>query len=245
MIAFPGQTGSMPLESWDRCSGEWIAWARAPGHDSYWRFHRDDFLRLVPPPGRLTLEIGCGEGRVLRDLVRAGHHAVGLDLSSVLTRAATTHPESVAQVVVADAVSLPFPDAVADCVVAFMSLQDIEEFEQAVMEAGRVLTPQGYFILAITHPVNTAGMFEPAPTERDRPFVIRGSWFERRILIREADRNGYSMTFKMEHRPLQAYADALAEAGFLIERIQEVGEPDHEDKWSRIPLFLHLRAVRS
>ena len=48
--------------------------------------------------------------------------------------------------VVADAVSLPFPDAVADCVVAFMSLQDIEGFEQAVMEAGRVLTPQGYFV---------------------------------------------------------------------------------------------------
>ena len=76
MIAFSGQTGSMPLESWDRRSGQWVAWARAPGHDSYWRFHRDDFLRLVPPPGRLTLEIGCGEGRVLRDLVRSGHQAV-------------------------------------------------------------------------------------------------------------------------------------------------------------------------
>ena len=124
----------MPLESWDRRAGEWIAWARAPGHDSYWRFHRDDFLRLVPRPGRLTLEIGCGEGRVLRDLVRAGHQAVGVDLSRVLARAATTHPEAIGEIVVADAVSLPFPDAVADCVVAFMSLQDIEGFEQAVTE---------------------------------------------------------------------------------------------------------------
>jgi ubiquinone/menaquinone biosynthesis C-methylase UbiE len=242
---FSGQTGYMSLESWDGRSADWIAWARAPGHDSYWRFHRDAFLRLLPPSGRLTLEIGCGEGRVLRDLVRAGHQAVGVDLSSVLARAATTHPEAVGEVVVADAVSLPFPDAVADCVVAFMSLQDIEGFEQAVIEAGRVLAPQGYFVLAITHPLNTAGLFGPAPIERDRPFVIHKSWFERRVLIREAERNGYSMTFEMEHRPLQAYADALAEAGFLIERIQEVGEPDDENKWSRIPLFLHLRAVRS
>ena len=245
LIIFSGQTGSMPLESWDVRSGQWTAWARAPGHDSYWRFHRDDFMRLVPPPGRLTLEIGCGEGRVLRDLVQAGHRAVGLDLSTLLVQAATTHPEAAGEVVVADAVALPFPDAVADCVVAFMSLQDIRGFERAVMETGRVLTPQGFFVLAITHPLNTAGMFGPAPTERDRPFIINESWFERRVLIREADRNGYSMTFEMEHRPLQAYTDALAAAGFLIERIQEVGEPDHEDKWSRIPLFLHLRAVRS
>ena len=88
-----------------RRSSQWIAWARAPGHDSYWRFHRDDFLRLVPPPGRLTLEIGCGEGRVLRDLVRTGHKAVGVDLSTVLAHAATTHPEAAGEVVVADAVS--------------------------------------------------------------------------------------------------------------------------------------------
>ena len=39
-----------------------------------------------------------------------------------------------------------------------MSLQDIEGLEQAVMEAARVLTPQGLFVFAITHPLNTAGM---------------------------------------------------------------------------------------
>ena len=117
LIIFSGQTGSMPLESWDVRSGQWTAWARGPGHDSYWRFHRDDFMRLVPPPGNLTLEIGCGEGRVLRDLVQAGHRAVGLDLSTLLVQAATTHPEAAGEVVVADAVALPFPDAVADCVV--------------------------------------------------------------------------------------------------------------------------------
>ena len=93
-----------------------------------------------------------------------------------------------------------------------MSLQDIEGFEQAVMEASRVLTPQGYFVSAITHPLNTAGMFGPAPMERDRPFVIHESWFDRRVLVREADRNGYSMIFEMEHRPLQAYTDALADS---------------------------------
>jgi hypothetical protein len=53
------------------------------------------------------------------------------------------------------------------------------------------------------------------------------------------------MTFHSAHRPLNDYTDALAEAGFLIERIREVGSPDPEDEWHRIPLFLHVRAVRT
>ncbi|MGA2287957.1 class I SAM-dependent methyltransferase [Bradyrhizobium sp.] len=63
---------------------QWIQWARAPGHDSYWRFHRDQFLRLLPAPGRLTLDIGYGEGRLARDLRQLGHRIVGIDSSPSL-----------------------------------------------------------------------------------------------------------------------------------------------------------------
>ena len=62
---------------WDEQAAAWTAWARAPGHDSYWQFHREAFLALVPPPGRLTVDIGCGEGRVSRDLRAAGHPEPG------------------------------------------------------------------------------------------------------------------------------------------------------------------------
>lgn len=47
-----------------------------------------------------------------------------------------------------------------------------------------------------------------------------------------------------EHLPLRDYTDALADAGFLIGRLREVTEPDPADKWHRIPLFLHNRAIR-
>jgi ubiquinone/menaquinone biosynthesis C-methylase UbiE len=33
---------------------------------------RPHFLELVPPPGELTLDIGCGEGRMARALAAEG-----------------------------------------------------------------------------------------------------------------------------------------------------------------------------
>jgi SAM-dependent methyltransferase len=157
---------------------------------------------------------------------------------------AATHSGSGGPIIVGDAAALPLPDAVADCVVAFMSLQDIDEMEMAVAEAARVLSAGGHFVIAITHPLNTAGQFVTGADEGSRPFVIEGSWFERKALADTCERDGFTMTFHTEHRPLQDYTNALADAGFVIERIHEVGEPNHADKWHRIPLFLHVRAVR-
>ena len=53
--------------AWERNALAWAQWARAPMHDSYWRFHRDQFLALLPPPRRLALDLGCGEGRLSRE----------------------------------------------------------------------------------------------------------------------------------------------------------------------------------
>ena len=59
------------------------------------------------------------------------------------------------------------------------------------------------------------------------------------------------MTFVDLHRPLHDYADALAQAGLMIERIREIADdeesPQRESqlRWRRLPLFLHIRAVKT
>lgn len=236
----------MLREAWDSHAEEWIRWARAPGHDSYWRFHRDAFLSLVPSPGQLTVDAGCGEGRLARDLACLGHQVVAVDASPAMAVAAATHSDGSGRVMVGDLAALPLRCAVADCLVAFMSLQDVDDMETALSEAARVVAVGGRLILAITHPLNTAGKFAlPDADDLTRPFVIDGSWFDRRALADTCERDGYIMTFHSEHRPLQTYTDALADAGFVIERLREVSEPDPADKWHRIPLFLHIRALRT
>ena len=223
-------------EGWEREAENWIAWARAPGHDSYWRFHRDRFLALLPPPGRLTLDLGCGEGRLARDLAAQGHHLVGIDRSPTLAAAAAAAGSP--PVVVADAAALPFAAATFDLVVAFMSLQDIDDMLGAVVEAGRVLEPGGRLCLAIVHPLNALGQF--TSREAGAEFVISGDYFKGRKYTDHVDRAGLGITFHQQHRPLQAYFAALEAAGLLTESLREVG--DTEGRWARMPLFLHVRA---
>jgi SAM-dependent methyltransferase len=239
-------TSQIPLgDGWDRHAQEWIAWSRTPGLDTYDEFHRDQFLPLVPPPGRLTVDVGCGEGRVSRDLRATGHRVLAVDLSLTMTSAAASHPTDPVPAVVADATSLPLRAGAADCAVAFMSLHDIDDMPAAVAESARILAIGGHLVMAIVHPINTAGQFVGVKGDPDRPFVISGSYLHPlRYVETFARDDGLNMTFHGEHRPIQAYTEALAEAGFVIERLREVTDPDPERAWQRIPLFLSIVAVR-
>lgn len=228
-------------EAWNAQVEPWVRWARSP-QDSYWRFHRVAFLRLLPAPGALTLDVGCGEGRVSRDLRALGHTVVGVDASAGMV--AASYELAPGQALVADAARLAIRDRVADCAVAFMSLHDIDDLELAVGEIGRCLRPGGALVGAVVHPLNSAGTFVGPSGDPDRPFVITGSWFERMRYTDVEERDGMAMTFSSEHRPLQDYAEALADAGFVVERLREVRDPDPTSAWHRMPLFLDFRARR-
>jgi hypothetical protein len=58
------------------------------------------------------------------------------------------------------------------------------------------------------------------------------------------------VTMVSERRPIQSYVDALADAGLVVERLKETDVPDtgivrpRSRRWQRIPLFLHIRALR-
>jgi SAM-dependent methyltransferase len=235
-------------DAWERHAEEWIAWARTPGHDHYfWRLNLPRFLELLPPPGRLTIDVGCGEGRIPRELQRLGHRVLGIDSSVSLVRAAALTERSL--FAIGDAARLPLRSASADLVVAFMSLHDIDHMTGAVAEAGRALAPGGQFCFAIVHPLTSAGRFEDNDT--GGAFIIDESYMEARPVGGRFERAGLSMTFSSYHRPISAYASALEGAGFTITTMRELTPDDKHvadmpkvAKRRRIPLYLHVRAVR-
>lgn len=228
-------------DAWGEFAGQWIRWARAPGHDSYWHYHRDHLLRLVPAPGALTIDIGCGEGRVGRDLAGRGHRVVGVDVSWAMAEACTTHADP-QPAIVGDGAELPLRSSIADLAVAFMSLQGVDDLDGVLRETARVLIPGGRLHMAIVHPLDSAGDW----VDRDpsAAFVIEGSYLGAHHPVDEVERDGLAMTFHLEHRPLGVYSRALADAGFVIEVIEEPTTDDEGSRWSRVPLFLHLIARR-
>jgi SAM-dependent methyltransferase/GNAT superfamily N-acetyltransferase len=233
---------------WSASGDAYLTWARTPGVDvGYWDHNRPALLALLPEPGRLTIDLGCGEGRLARELAGGGHRVVGVELVEALARAAATHGDRL-HVVAADASRLPLADGVADLVVASMVLMDVDRLDEVVAETARVLREGGAFCFSILHPVNTAGGF----SHRDdvaAPFVLADDYYSPRRRSITKGRNGLRMTFAHEHRPLEVYFRALESAGFVVEALREprVGPhvaPDNPNwqRWSRLPNSLHLRA---
>jgi SAM-dependent methyltransferase len=230
-------------DAWEAEAENWVAWARKPGHDSYWRFHRDAFLKLLPPPPRMVLDVGCGEGRLPRDLKAQGYSVVGVDASpSLIRQAREADPDG--EYVQADAAQLPFSDQSFELVVAFLSLHDVDDLPAAIGQIGRVLEPGGRLCAAIVHPINSSGAFESK--DDDAAFVIQKSYFEDRLYSDAVERDGLKMTFTSRHRPLQAFSDALAAAGLVIERIVELPDTSQPpgSRWRRLPLILQFVALK-
>lgn len=222
-------------EHWERQAERWTAWARDSG-DAYWEESSPPFFELLPSPGRRTLELGCGEGRVTRDLTRRGHTIVGVDVSPSLVRfAREADPEG--EYLVCDAAELPFEDASFDLVVAFNSLMDIDEMPEAVAEVARVLEPGGRLCVCITHPMRDAGRF--AGSDHDAPFLIDGPYFGKRRFELTARRGRHEFRFFGWAYPLEDYMRAFEDAGFLIEALREPPDPLRP-----LPNFLLVRALK-
>jgi SAM-dependent methyltransferase len=227
--------------TWEPEAANWITWARAPGHDAYW-YYRDSFFdEIVPAPGQATLDLGCGEGRVARDLAERGHRVTAIDSSPTLI-AAAQEADPGGSYVVADAAALPLKDAAFDLVVAYNSLMDIDDLPGAVSEAGRVLEPGGRFCICVTHPFMDAGAFESR--EPDARFVVEGSYLGKRPFEGTFEHCGLTITFRGWCYPLSDYGRALEDARLLIERIREPSVTMEDPRHDRVPLFLHLRALK-
>lgn len=219
-------------EAWESHAGEWIAWADASHEDGFWSDTWPALRELLPPPGPgVVIDVGCGEGRAGRELVRLGYQVAGVERSPTLAAAAVAADPPL-PVLRADAAALPFADQSAALVVASMSLMDIDDFDGAVREIGRVLAPGRQLCLAVVHPFSSAededSMHTHAP-RFSRPYLESRRWVDR------IQRDGRSMTFTSVHRPVSAYVAALTANGMVVSALTEGGS-------GNIPWLLAIRA---
>lgn len=232
----------MPGE-WELETENWLRWARTPGFDAYW-YYRDAFFdSVVPPPLGRTLEIGCGEGRVARDLAARGHRVTALDSAESLVRHARD-ADTASSYLVGEGDRLPNRSGSFDLVVAYNALQVVSDIRAVVRECARVLRPRGRLCFCVAHPVTDLGNWGE---DTNVPmFTVRSAYFKSTRVEDTVERDGLRMTFRGWTHTLEDYALALNDAGFAIEIIREpTPNPDSRyQRWLELPLFMNVRAVK-
>ena len=228
---------------WSQVAEEWLAWARKPNHDAFWAY-RASLATFIGRGNGRALDVGCGEGRISRELTACGFQVTAVDPVSQFVGAAI-EAQSARNYAVASATELPFENAQFDLVVAYNVLMDVDDVPSALKEFRRVIRPTGQLIVSVCHPFVDHGRF--ASKEMNSAFVVEGTYFGRQRFEGVEERDGLRMHFAGWSHPLEAYGIALEDAGFAITSLREpVPDPDHGRnhmaRWIRMPLFLWLKA---
>ena len=176
--------------------------------------------------GLLVCDLGCGQGRLARQMARLGASVVGVDISEKLLQIAerdeATDPLGI-EYVNDDASELSgLADGAFDGVVCNWSLLDIDDLDDCLRAVARILRPGGWLVFSITHPCFLTRDFV-WKSEREETSVDR--------LVRSYFREGFSPPgvgggirgkVGRHYRTLGAYLNGVAGAGLVLERTVEL-----------------------
>jgi SAM-dependent methyltransferase len=187
-------------------------------------------------PGR-CLDLGCGTGRAIPALARAGWSVVGTDLSVDQLEAAREHAGDLAQLVHCDAHALPFADGEFDAVISILTHTDLDDVVVAFAEASRVLRVGGAFVYLGVHPCFGSPFVERGD-EGDAPILhpgYRSAGWQR--LPADPSSTRVRVRVGINHLPLAGLLNAIVRSGLTITQVEEPGEADP-------PFFLALKTTK-
>ena len=216
--------------------------------------------------GEKILDLACGQGFFSHALAVSGAHVTGIDIAPELINIARTHASHNQEFYITSADDLrAFKDKTFDKALSVLAIQNIENLGATFKEVSRVLKDKGLFVVVLNHPTfripgkSSWGFDETAPHGGVEYRRVDEYMSESRSAIEMHP--GLSASGKMKkevtysfHRPLQVYSKSLANAGFVIARIEEWmshKESEHgprktaEDRARKeIPLFLCLECLK-
>ncbi len=205
-------------------------------------YERPGLLRIMPDvQGRKVLDAGCGSGSLTHWLLERGAEVIGVDASPEMLKHATERIGNRARLRLHDLREpLGFiEDESFDLVASSLVMHYIDEILPVFREFHRILKPTGSFVFSIQHPF----------TE----FVNRASDNYYDVVPIAYDWTGFTeepVKVPCYRRPLEDYTEALAQSGFVIQRLTEPipterfkeQMPESYARHLKNPLFMAIRA---
>lgn len=223
----------------------WVDDAGAAGNGAI-----DAFLALIGPvAGQTLLDVGCGQGRLTRLVAQRGARLTGVDLSAAMLAFAQEAEEAEPLGITYihdDAQKLgTLADRSFDGALSFLALMDIPDLGAALRSICRVVRPGGWLTLAITHPCFEAPHARWLDEGSGRPARVIPAYFDEGFW-RSTNPGGVRGQVGAYHWTLATYINALGDAGFVVERIEEPqfsgAAVERVPGYAVVPTVLLLRA---
>ncbi len=206
-------------------------------HARWWQDHFTDGVdpeyeeQILPMvaawvrPGDRICEVGCGEGQVARTLMAAGASSVvGVDPSRGQLAAAQRRAGG-PQYLRGDAERLPLADGTVDGAVVCLVFEHLDVIEAAIGEINRVLAPGGRLLLMLNHPLLQtpgSGWVDDHLVDPPEQYWQIGEYLQPAEIVEEVAKGVH---IRFVHRPLGTYLNALADAGLMLEHVEEPAPP--------------------
>ena len=201
-------------------------------------YERPAMLAMLPDvAGKRVLDAGCGAGWYSAQLAARGARVTSFDGSAAMLAYARARLGDAADLRMADlAQPLDFArDGEYDGIVSPLVLHYLRDWSAPLAEFRRILKPDGWLLFSTHHPASDAGLF--------------GSTRYLDVEEREDFWDGVG-TVRFFHRPLRDIVNAVADAGFAIQRLDEPiptdafrqVRPEAYERLLRQPLFLMVLA---
>jgi SAM-dependent methyltransferase len=229
--------------SWDRIDSWWLE--ELAGDPAYDEEIEPLLLALLQPvPDLLYLDLGCGEGRLMRSVKAAGSRVVGCDLSPLLLSRAIQH----GPVVRCALPSLKWvKPASFDGAYVGLVLEHLRDEKAFFASAAGAVRPGGVLAVVINHPIWTAPKSSPIEDAGGEILWRPGTYFGRGFSREPAGND--KVTFY--HRTMADLLNSASDAGWDLHRMEERGlspeqvkrVPDLEGQ-EHIPRVLGLRWTR-
>ncbi len=103
---------------------------------------------VIEPAGKTIVDVGCGDGALVRHFIRLGARAIGIEVSEGQLERARAQAGPGETYSVASAENLPFADGSADAILFMKSFHHLPlaAMPLALSEAARVLAPSGRLV---------------------------------------------------------------------------------------------------